>query len=363
MADDLFKIHQLIQNSLTDGEFNNLVYYHFPAVYSQFTDGQTQDARIRLLIDYASKRQEINKLLEKIGEINPQAVTNLVVSSPSIRQLMNDFNDNETYLMYIDFKEGLQIFEETLKIFKDEQAQNKNRVNFALFFLEDSFNKKGDLCLQRLQYELKSKIHSPDREIFRPCPVRYTSGDPNNVVQEIAKFFKVKNFAEIFDTQKTPFEKYVNLVIEKIAQSLITNSVLFIEIFCDINHESDIDSFIPGFIETFWNPLTEKIENIIQDYDGIKIIAVVNSDWNLKERLSTNKLVPYVNINTNVLSRNKLTTIPLTNWTEGDISNWLRDYKPRLTESKRNEIASKIYNITGGTPESICQALKKYEIL
>ncbi len=83
MPYDLSSIHQLIQNSLTAQEFNNLVYYHFRAVSSQFTDGQTQDARIRLLIDYVDKHQEIDKLLKKIGEINSKAVVNFLMRSSS----------------------------------------------------------------------------------------------------------------------------------------------------------------------------------------------------------------------------------------------------------------------------------------
>ncbi len=364
MADDLSTIHELIQDSLTKEEFNNLVCYHFPDVYKLFTDGQTQDARIRLLIDYANKHQEIPRLLEEIGEKNPKAIADFFYSSSSIIQSMNQLNDNEKSLMYIDFEEGLQIFETTLRIFQAEQTQNNNRVNFALFFIEEKLKKRGDLYLQRLQYEIKSKNHSAYREALRHCHVEYTPGELENIIQKIATFFKVKNFEEIDSQQKITFKEYINFVIEKMALSLITNSFVFIDIFCNIDDASDIDLFIPWFIKMFWEPLTKKTENLIGDYDGIKIIAIINSDWKLKERLLTDELLlPYINKNDENFSKNKLTTLPLTNWTEGDISNWLRDRHRSLTVSERNKKASKIYRITDGSPNDVCLALKEEGLL
>lgn len=364
-----FQIRQLITNYLTPEEFNDLVYYHFPAVNSQFADGQTQPARIRFLIEYCKTHQEIAKLLEKIGEINSQAFTNLLMNSPSITESMNQLNDNEKYLMYIDFEKGVQIFQQTLENFQYQQAQqeqNKKRVNFGLFFIEDLFNQEGELYLQRLQHELTSKINSPEPDIFRLCSVKYTSGDLTNVVQKIATFFKVKTFEEISFQEKISFDEYVNLVINKMAQSLINNSVIFINIFCDLSDASDIELFVPWFIKTFWNPLTEKTENIIGDYDNIKIIAIINSDWQLEERLSSQQLEPYINKNNHSLSRKKMIHIPLTDWGKSDISKWLKRVKPRWEDGEIEQKAQTIYNKakgTGGTPKSVRRALKNEGLL
>ena len=65
-------IRKLINEALTPEEFNDLVYDYFPDVYRQFTNGQNQPQRVRTLIDYADKHREIEKLLERIKNINPE---------------------------------------------------------------------------------------------------------------------------------------------------------------------------------------------------------------------------------------------------------------------------------------------------
>lgn len=70
MAHNRKVIYQLVQNALTLEEFNNLVFCDFPKVYDQFIDGQIQDHRIRLLIEYAEKHREIDILLREVKKIN-----------------------------------------------------------------------------------------------------------------------------------------------------------------------------------------------------------------------------------------------------------------------------------------------------
>merc|ERR1739838_938142 len=100
---------------------------------------------------------------------------------------------------------------------------NQNGV-FALFFLEESSSKRGDLCLQRLQNKLKPKTSY--RNHFRHCPITYTFGNQETVIQQIGTFFEVKKE-----------EVTLELVLQKISDSLQRNSVLFIEIDCNIDHE------------------------------------------------------------------------------------------------------------------------------
>jgi esterase/lipase superfamily enzyme len=70
MSYDLKIIRQLIKQALTTEEFNDLVSDDFPEVQAQFANGQEQSQRIRILIDYADKHREIDKLLESIKNIN-----------------------------------------------------------------------------------------------------------------------------------------------------------------------------------------------------------------------------------------------------------------------------------------------------
>ncbi|MDY6784355.1 MAG: alpha/beta hydrolase [Cyanobacteriota bacterium] len=76
MTYNFVTIRQLIRKALTSQDFDDLVFDHFPSVQEQFTSGQTQSYRIRILLDYAKKHREIEKLLKAIKEINPTVYQN-----------------------------------------------------------------------------------------------------------------------------------------------------------------------------------------------------------------------------------------------------------------------------------------------
>ena len=65
-------IRELTNEALTLEELKDLVFDDFRQVYEQFTEGQTKSQQIRILISYAEKRREIDKLLEGIKNINPK---------------------------------------------------------------------------------------------------------------------------------------------------------------------------------------------------------------------------------------------------------------------------------------------------
>jgi vWA-MoxR associated protein C-terminal domain/Effector-associated domain 7/vWA-MoxR associated protein middle region (VMAP-M) 1 len=66
-------LRKLVQDSLTNSQFETLCFDNFRPVYDGFTTGQDRDARILSLITYVEKQILINKLLECIQEINPNA--------------------------------------------------------------------------------------------------------------------------------------------------------------------------------------------------------------------------------------------------------------------------------------------------
>jgi hypothetical protein len=68
---NLEAIRQLITNALTKDEFDDLVFFSFPSVEEKFINGQAQPQRIRILLEYVSKRRDIDKLLDLIEQKNP----------------------------------------------------------------------------------------------------------------------------------------------------------------------------------------------------------------------------------------------------------------------------------------------------
>lgn len=71
MSYNLKAIRKLVKEALILDELKELVLDDFPDVNEQFTEGQTKSQQIRILVSYADKHREINKLLEGIRSINP----------------------------------------------------------------------------------------------------------------------------------------------------------------------------------------------------------------------------------------------------------------------------------------------------
>ena len=118
-------IGRLLKEDLLEKEFNDLVYSYFPDVFNQFTSGQTKNQKVRLLIEYADKHKEIDKLLEAIKNINLK-----VYQKYKIEQLLEalpeeEFND----LVYNYFPDVYNQF---------TNGQNKNKRVILLIEYADN---------------------------------------------------------------------------------------------------------------------------------------------------------------------------------------------------------------------------------
>src|SRR5262245_42266915 len=64
-------VRELVEASLSADDLSTFCFDHFPAVYEQFTDGQTKGARVRLLVEYAGKQRQLPDLLARLRHANP----------------------------------------------------------------------------------------------------------------------------------------------------------------------------------------------------------------------------------------------------------------------------------------------------
>ena len=173
---------------------------------------------------------KLEKIQEKIDKLNSSSSTikdgNLAASSLN-NHLNNPNNQQELNinksLCYLDFQQALETFQTI-------QYQFNKDGDVALFFIEESLIKRGDLCLQRLRDDLKSNINSSYRKNFRYCPVTYTSNNLEGVVQEIAKYFDVQlnlivNQLSLLLVIK---KKEIYLLLFYVAVFIITSSFLIV---------------------------------------------------------------------------------------------------------------------------------------
>jgi hypothetical protein len=88
MSYDTASIFTLIRESLSDDEFHNLCLCHFPSIDSQFTDGQTKDFKIRLLVKHLIQhKQDTHKLLQEVNRTNPNAYREFAEQTNSLMHL------------------------------------------------------------------------------------------------------------------------------------------------------------------------------------------------------------------------------------------------------------------------------------
>jgi hypothetical protein len=64
---------KLVEIALSDEQLSDLCHDEFPAVYRQFSVGQTKSQRIRLLVEYVDRQRKVTELLTAIESIDPNA--------------------------------------------------------------------------------------------------------------------------------------------------------------------------------------------------------------------------------------------------------------------------------------------------
>lgn len=291
-----------------------------------------------------NRRNEIIELYDKIDEIDNQ-IYKIETSTPKLPS--NNKEDNPKNQQELKFDECLcKIdFKQAMKIFNKIQEQFDDDGDVALFFLEEYLIKRGDLFLIRLRDIIKPEQY---RSQFSHWQFEYKFSDFKSLINRIAE----KNGIKKQDIN-------IKVLIDTIGNSLQNDSILFIEIYCDIDDESEIKNFISRFIQDFWQPLRQKITQVTEEFEGIKVITIVKCDQSeisLSESLSC-----YFNDQNeyDCFVRDKLVKIPLESWTQNDIYEWLRVINPSLKKSERKDIASKIYRGTKGFPNTIYYGLQQ----
>ncbi len=226
----------------------------------------------------------------------------------------------------------------------------------ALFLLQNTALMRGDLCVAEIQYSLSSNSYGR----FKYCPVdpllRPDISDERSLLNAIADYFK--------PIEPEPDEKqYAQKIIEKIVDSVQGNSIVFFD-FSNWDSITENDhQLLSWFVNNFWNPLKEKHEDICKNYSWVTFILFVSISSTISE--SYNELSWFCDSvdnfcnNVNHFENLKIPELPLSNWQETDIDNWLQEVYG-LSMSKSQEIAQKIYRLSShGIPVTVCSKLEQ----
>jgi inactive STAND/Effector-associated domain 9 len=216
----------------------------------------------------------------------------------------------------------------------------------ALFLLQNTSLMRGDLCVADIQYSLSSKSYGR----FKYCPIDplgYIS-DERSLLNAIADYFK--------PVESHPNDQqYVQNIIDQISASVQGNSIVFFDFTnWDSLLEND-DKLLSWFIQYFWHPLNEKHQEISQNYASVKFILFISLGSMASESYDH---LSYC-CNSEDFDSLKILKLPLQNWTEGDIDDWLQEIYG-LSRKKSQELAKKIYKLSNpGIPVTVCSNLEK----
>jgi len=226
----------------------------------------------------------------------------------------------------------------------------------SLFLLQNTSLMRGDLCVAEIQDRLSSNSYGR----FKYCPIdpllRPDISDKRSLLNAIADYFKP--IESDLDEQR-----YARKIIEKIVDSVQGGSIVFFD-FSNWDSITKNDyQLLSWFIEHFWKPLKEKHKEICKNYSWVKFILFISISSTVPE--SYNEISWFCDSidtfcdNVNNFENLKIPELPLSNWEETDIDDWLQEVYG-LSKSESEEIARSIYRVSNdGIPITVCSKLEQ----
>jgi hypothetical protein len=314
--------------------------------------------------------EQKNGLTETINTISEQMGYSLS-DLAKYKDLTRQF---EVYLKMLDQVENeIQILESQINssIIPNQQhtiTQNLSKINFrepkeivnhildkclgkqggtALFLLQNTSLMRGDLCVAEIQYSLSSKSYGK----FKHCPIdpllSQAISDERSLLNAIADYFK--------PVESHPNDQqYIHNIIDQISDSVQGGSIVFFD-FTNWNILENDVKILSWFIEYFWHPLNKRHQDISEDYSSVKFVLFISLSSMITESYKhLNYCCNYADFDSL-----KILELPLKNWEEGDIDDWLQEVYG-LSKKKSQEIAKKIYKLSNpGIPVTVCSKLEE----
>ncbi|MCM0594015.1 MAG: hypothetical protein ACSI46_06090 [Gloeotrichia echinulata DVL01] len=291
-----------------------------------------------------AERENLDRQAEELFKELEQVTNEIEILKSKINSSVrpNQQHTISQNLSKINFREAKTLVNDILEKCLNSQGGT------ALFLLQNTSLMRGDLCIADIQYSLSSKSYGR----FKYCPIdpllRPDISDERSLLNAIADYFK--------PVESHPNDQeYIQNIIDQISASVQGNSIVFFDFTnWDSLLEND-DKLLSWFIEYFWRPLNIKHQEISQDYSWVKFILFISLSSIASESYS------HLNYccNYNDFDSLKILNLPLQNWTERDINDWLQEVYG-LRKDKSQEIAKKIYRLSNpGIPSTVCLKLEE----
>ncbi|WP_375495281.1 hypothetical protein [uncultured Nostoc sp.] len=293
------------------------------ACSNQYRSEIDEAQRVRL-------KRKLEDLDKKIDDLGHQLYSNDLNADANRR-----FRALEDKLPKIDFKKQISIVKNILEQFTEDGA--------ALFLINDSLNMAGDL----FRLELKKMLEEETTDL-KHYEIAFSIG---RRLDEIGFLQGLGGHLGIDEIEN---EREYSKVIDKIFGFIENGSIVFIEL-RKVNLLSNREDFFSWLVNNFWKTLVEKLPLACQykDIEQVKFIFLAMSDTDICKEYA--KLSCFCT--EREFDKYKILEIPLKEWSEKDIRDWLTKHSG-LSREKNTAIAKDVYESSrGGTPKNIRDAL------
>lgn len=240
-----------------------------------------------------------------------------------------DFRDDwRDKLIEIDFKKAKGL----IKKFKEERIDGINR-RYALLLLDNAIAMEGELILKWLEHYLRGcgSWTKPFVHGFS------TTANKQDFVRALANEYAIA------------VEGEMSGIITQIRAKFCTGEIFFLRIEIPTD---DGTEFLRWFVQEFWQPLTQGLD------DSFAVVAAISIDCQFKGDLLPNEIFCK-----SKLEGQKIMRLPLQNWTQEDILLWLRNHsglgKRGCDMAKFSNVADGVWKVAKGKPDSTRNALVK----
>ncbi|MEE3717284.1 hypothetical protein V2H45_11040 [Tumidithrix elongata RA019] len=374
MGIDLGAIRKLINDALNKDDFENILFDHFRDVRAKFTDGQSQDARLRELLDYVDRQQEIPKLLKAIEECNPIVYEEFV--KRQIKILENEIDilikkQSESS----DGHKRAQIIQETqVKISKLEALKRsldksqktilqkcnirkidlakinfeaarkqidpqceilRNKGGFISLIVENCHNYKGDLLIDEIRDRFKN-----GKPNFKSILIDPKSGGWSD---EQGLLASISNGLNILGEDIPLTSEYL---IDKIIEQCCPAKTFFFELLNWGELQDRQSDLLIWFYNFFWNSLIQKQGQIETKAKKVRFISIVNSRGRLDKECFS-------------LTCSEVLKVESCIWKEEEIDSWLTEYGQFRSNDEITAKARRIFDLSEGLPLSVYAALQE----
>lgn len=154
--------------------------------------------------------------------------------------------------------------------------------------------------------------------------------------------------------EPVPLDNLSSHVIERMCQSLVNGSILFLEL-TSWNRARPADQMLSWFLDVFWKEMVEKWNSLRAHRPGIKFFALLRVDEKLSKVCSADARIK----NPDTYAHGKLYCHTLRPFKREELRAWLINWGGYETGSDVNKVVEDVHEISRGKGSSVHHLLSK----